>query len=292
MMSEETSKRKITKWALRNFGNLANSLGLPDSTRIKLRRAGIPMTGEEYSSLVLAASIFIPLIIAFLISMILIILGTDLLLLIPYFLIIFTVLAVVIFLIGDSYPGMKIGDIKKNIMNNLPFSTIYLTTLSGSGMTPFQMFRILSHFDEFGEVSKEAQRITRDIELLGLDIATALEKAADRTPSSQLRELFWGMRSTITTGGDLNSFLIEKSRSYMGDYRRFLDKFVDQLSILMEVYITAVIVGSIFFIIMGTILGLMGGGQPLLLVQMMVYIGIPLMSMMFMVLIAGMSPEG
>lgn len=250
------------------------------------------ITGEEYSSLVLAASIVIPLVIAFLISMILIILGTNLLLLIPYFILIFVVLAVAIFIVGDSYPGMKISDIKKNIMNNLPFSTIYLTTLSGSGMNVVQMFRILSHFEEFGEVSKESQRIVRDVELLGLDVATALEKAADRTPSSQLRELLWGIRSTVTTGGDLNNFLIEKSKSYMGDYRRFLDKFVDQLSVLMEVYITAVIVGSIFFIIMGVILGLMGGSQPLLLVRMLIYLGIPLMSIMFMILIAGMSPEG
>jgi len=291
-MSEEKFRKKITKWALTNFGGLATGLGLPEATKIKLRKSGIAMTGEEYSSLLLAASIFIPLTIAFLVSMIMIILGTDLLLLIPYFLIIFTVLAVIIFLAGDMYPDMKEGDIKKNIMNNLPFSTIYLTTLSGSGMNAVQMFRILSHFSEFGEVSKEAQRITRDIDLLGLDVATALEKAAERTPSSQLRELLWGMRSTVTTGGDMNSFLIEKSRSYMEDYRRFLDKFVDQLSILMEVYITAVIVGSIFFIIMGTILGLMGGGQPLLLVRILIYIGIPLMSMMFMVLIAGMNPEG
>jgi flagellar protein FlaJ len=290
-MSEETSKRRAVKWALKNFGGLASKLGLDDGIRPKLKKSGIPMTGEEYASLLLAAAVGIPLVLAFLASMVLIILGTDLILLVPYFAMIFFVLFSVAFLAGYMYPGMRTSDIRKNIMNNLPFATIYLTTLSGSGMNPVQMFKILSHFSEFGEVSKEAQRIVRDIEVLGLDVATALEKAADRTPSSQLRELLWGMRSTITTGGDLNSFLIEKSHSYMGDYRRFLDKFVDQLSILMEVYITAVIVGSIFFIIMGTILGLMGGGEPLALVKILIYLGIPLMSVMFMILIAGMSPE-
>lgn len=267
-------------------------MGLVEGTRNKLQKSGIPMTGEEYASLLLAFSLTVPLSIAFIASLVLIILGTNLLMLVPYFTIIFVILFSIIFMAGYLYPGMRTSDIQKNIMNNLPFATIYLTTLSGSGMNPVQMFKILSHFEEFGEVSKEARRIVRDIEMLGLDVATAMEKAAERTPSSQMRELMWGIRSTITTGGDLNNFLMEKSRSYMADYRRFLDKFVDQLSILMEVYITAVIVGSIFFIIMGTILGLMGGGQPLMLVRILIYIGIPLMSIMFMVLIMGLSPEG
>jgi archaeal flagellar protein FlaJ len=290
-MSEEKLETTIIKWALKNFGNLSNKLELPVLIKPNLRKSGIQMTSEEYSSLVLAASIVLPAVLAFLSTMVLIILGTSLIMLVPYFVLIFAVFAGLIFGAGYMYPGMRTSDIKKNIMNNLPFSTIYLTTLSGSGMNSFQMFKILSHFEEFGEVSKEAKRIVRDVDVLGNDMATALEKAAERTPSTQLREMLWGMRSTVTTGGDMNNFLMEKSRSYMGDYRRFLDKFVDQLSILMEVYITAVVVGSIFFIIMGTILGLMGGGQPLVLVRMLIYIGIPIMSVMFMILIAGMSPE-
>ncbi len=276
---------------MKNFTGLANNLGLIETMKVSMKKSGIPMTSDEYSSLLLAAALIIPLGLAFLISLILMILGTDLIMLIPYFTIIFVVLASLIMVIGYLYPGMKMSDIKKDIMNNLPFSTIYLTTLSGSGMNAVQMFKILGHFSEFGEVSKASQKIVRDVELLGVDIATALEKAAERTPSSQLRELFWGMRSTMTTGGNLNNFLMEKSQSYMSDYRRFLDKFVDQMSILMEVYITAVIVGSIFFIIMGVILSLMGGGQPLAMVRLLVYIGIPMLSIMFMIIIAGMSPE-
>ena len=290
-MSEEKFKKKATKWALKNFGNLASSLGLSEGIKGNLKKSGIAMTSEEYASILISAAIVLPLGLSFIISLTLIILGTDLLLLIPYFAISFVLLAAVIFAAGYMYPGMKISDIKKDIMNNLPFSTIYLTTLASSGMSPLQMFKILSHFKEFGEVSKESRRIVRDTDLLGMDITTAIERAAERTPSTQMRELLWGMRSTITTGGNLNDYLLEKSRSYMSDYRRFLDKFVDQMSILMEVYITAVVVGSIFFIIMGTILGLMGGGEPLLLVRMLIYIGIPIMSIMFMILIAGMSPE-
>ena len=142
------------------------------------------------------------------------------------------------------------------------------------------------------EIEKIAQD-DGDGRIVGIlqDTQTAIEKAADRTPSTAFRELLWGMKSTITTGGNLQAFLVEKSNSSMADYRRFLDKFVDRLSILIEIYITAVIVGSIFFIIMGVIMGLMGGGNTLTLVRLVIYIGIPIISIMFMIMISGLSPE-
>jgi len=290
-MSEENWKRDLLKFALRNFGSLAEKLGLSEFFRPKMKKAGIPYTGEEYASLLLLLSTIIPVTISFFASLVLILLGASPVDAFFYFIAITFGLGLLIFLVGYFYPDAKISEKKKNIMNNLPFATIYMATLSSAGMSTDRIFKILSHFKEFGEISYEAGRITRDVEMLGMDIVTALEKAADRTPSSQFRELLWGMRSTITTGGDLNRYLIEKSKSYMAEYRRFLDKFVDQLSLLMEVYITAVIVGSIFFIIMGTILGLMGGGEPILLVKLIVYFGIPLLSIMFMILVAGLSPE-
>lgn len=290
-MLEEEWKKRLLKFSLKNFGNLASNLGLSNFFKPKMKRAGIPYTGEEYASLLLLFSTIPPIFISFFISLVLILLGASLMDAFIYFILITLILSFIIFLLGYFYPDAKISEKKKNIMNNLPFATIYMATLSSSGMSPDRIFKILSHFKEFGEISNEAAKIARDVEMLGMDVVTALEKAADRTPSSQFRELLWGIRSTITTGGDLNRYLIEKSRSYMADYRRFLDKFVDQLSLLMEVYITAVIVGSIFFIIMGTILGLMGGGEPLLLVRLIVYLGIPMLSIMFMILIAGLSPE-
>ena len=283
---------EFRKWCLKTFGQYVTNSDIASEIGYKLRKAGISLTGEEYVSMMIAVSLFAPLFVSFLAVLILILLGDSLLMTFLAFIGVYVVLASLIFLILYFYPSLNISDIQKSISNNLPFATIYMSTLAGAGMTPAQIFKILAEFKEFGEVSKEAGRITKDLELLGIDIGTALERAADRTPSQQLRELFWGMKSTITTGGDLKRFLMEKSKTYMADYRRFLDKFVDQLSVLMEVYITAVIVGSIFFIIMGTILGLMGGGVPLVLVRILIYIGIPIMSVMFMIMIAGMSPEG
>ncbi len=284
--------KELVKFAMKNFGELAKALGIAKDLAPKLKKAGIPLTGEEYAALMLFFSVSVPALIALLVSITLIFLGSSLILAFLAFLVVFSILALLIFLGFYVYPDIVISDIQRSIATNLPFATIYLSTLAGAGIPMHRAFKILANFEEFGEISKEAKKITRDVELLGFDIGTALERAANRTPSTQFKELLWGIKSTLTTGGDLRAFLMEKARSYMEDYRRFLDQFVNQLSLLMEIYITLVIVGSIFFIIMGTIMGLIGGGQPLLLSRVVVYFGLPLASIMFMLLIASISPGG
>ncbi|MBR9681347.1 MAG: hypothetical protein GOV00_00950 [Candidatus Altiarchaeota archaeon] len=290
-MSEEKLSRKLTKLALKHFGKLAEDLGISEQMTVTMKQANLPHTGEEFSSLLIMTAIILPLFITFPIGLLVLLLGASPILSLMILIFGTLALALLIFIVGYIYPGARVSDIKKNITNNLPFATIYMATLANSGMTPAQMFEVLGRFEEFGYVAKEASRITRDVKLMGVDIATAIERAAERTPSTALRELLWGIKSTITTGGDIKKFLVIKSNSSMADYRRFLDKFVDQLSILIEIYITAVIVGSIFFIIMGIILGMMGGGESLALVRMVIYFGIPMISIMFMILISGLSPE-
>lgn len=190
------------------------------------------------------------------------------------------------------YPTIAASGIKKSVDNALPFATIYLSTLAGTGMPTESMFRVLANFPEYGEVSKEAKSIISDVDILGMNIVSALDKAARHTPSDDLKELFWGMKTTITTGGDLRAYLIEKGKGYMSSYRRAIDMYVDELSLLTELYITLVIVGSIFFIVMTTIMNLIGAssGFLVMLQNLVVYVLLPFASVGFMVLISMISP--
>ncbi len=136
-----------------------------------------------------------------------------------------------------SYPKVMVGRRRSDIKNNLPFATMYLSTIAGTGTPPAALFDLLGQFEEYGEVSREAEKISRDIQTFGADSTQAIRGAAQRTPSDEFQELLWGINSIITTGGDLRSFLQEKAKSYMNDYRRRLDKFTDTLSFLVEMYI-------------------------------------------------------
>lgn len=262
------------------------------SMREDLKRARMKLTIEEYVS----SSILTVLVAAGLVAPFVLLVALVLRLNLPgiLFSVFVTAFATAVFVVSVFYfyPSIAASGIKKSIDNALPFATIYLSTLAGTGMPTQAMFRVLSDFPEYGEISKEAKSIINDVDILGMNIIAALEKASKHTPSEDLRELFWGIRSTITTGGDLRSYLIEKGKGYMSSYRRAIDMYVEELSLFTELYITLVIVGSIFFIVMATIMNMIGGGSSFLpmLQNLVVYILLPFTSVAFMVLIAAISP--
>jgi archaellum biogenesis protein FlaJ (TadC family) len=69
------------------------------------------------------------------------------------------------------------------------------------------MFRMMSTFKEYGELSKEAEKISTDIKALGLDAPEALTRAISRSPSPFWSELLVGLKTTVTVGGDLAKYL-------------------------------------------------------------------------------------
>lgn len=201
-------------------------------------------------------------------------------------------LSVAVFMGFYFYPHIRVGQRRANIDNNLPFATMYLSTIAGTGTPPAALFSLLGEFKEYGEVSEEAEKISRDIYTFGAGTTEAIRGAARRTPSEKFKGLLWGMDSIITTGGDLREFLRQKSESFMADYRRSLDEFTDTLNILVEMYITLVIVGSVFLIIISTIMGALGGNSSLIISLQVftVLFLIPFAAVMFVVIVKGVSP--
>ncbi|MFH1127273.1 MAG: type II secretion system F family protein [archaeon] len=195
-----------------------------------------------------------------------------------------------------TYPSVIVSDRKKRIDDSLPFATLYLATISGSGTPPIAMFRALANFKEYGEISKEAERIIEETDVLGVNLALAIENAANRTPSDHLRDIFWGIKSILVVGGDLQRFLHEKAISTMQEYKRRLAQFTQQLSMYIEMYITVVIVGSVFFMVLTTIMGSMSADPKttvfIVAAQFLVsFIFLPLASFGFMILIKGIAPS-
>lgn len=285
--------RMFIKISLRIFGPfIENQDELLLPLQRDLRSADMRITVEEYISGALMASLLVPMFFTPTVFIAMIAIGLP-----PFLAIVPSIFAYIFLLIISIsgfyfYPTIQAGELKKQVTNALPFASVYLSTLAGTGMPPREMFRILAGFKEYGPVSDMAASITRDTELMGMDITSALERAAERTPSPELKEMLWGMITAITTGGDLKIFLIEKSKGYMQSYRRNLDKFVEELSLYTEIYITAVIVGSIFFIVMSTIMSMIGaaGGMMDMIQSVVTYIGLPLVSIGFLMLVSSISP--
>ena len=199
------------------------------------------------------------------------------------------------FLMFVNYPKFLIRDKARSIDRTLPFAGIYLSTIASSRLPPHKIFEIFSKFKEYGEVSYEAKRIVADMKVFGLNIYDSLEKAIDRTPSKELKDLFLTILSTLKAGGDLHVYLSEKSKSFLSDYRRRLDEFSQSLSIYLEIFLTALVLGTIFFIILTSVMSGFTGmvAENIIFVQFfLIFLFVPLISVAFIILIKSSSPGG
>jgi flagellar protein FlaJ len=206
-----------------------------------------------------------------------------------------TVILLLVFFLFYTFPSMSSGKRKKSIDAALPFGTTYLATIASSGAPPIAMFKILSQFKEYGELSTETGKIYRDVEAFGMDLVSAVRKTAARSPSEELKELLWGLDTVLTSGGNVGNFLHEKSRAFISEYRRRLEQYSRTLALLIEVYLTIVLVGSIFFIIMTALMSILGGGDTgisMIFIQFLViFIALPFASIGFIGLLKAISPS-
>ena len=277
------------------FGrSLEPFIGYFDSIKPDLLRANIGLSLQEYVYIM-----FFVILATFIVEFPLIVVITSILLqnAIIAFLMSFTMtvlIIIVMFFIFYTYPSMSAGRRKKNIDTSLSFATTYMATIATSGAPPITMFKVMASFKEYGEVSQEMAKIYRDVEAFGMELVAAIRKTASRTPSEELKELLWGLETILTSGGNVGDYLHEKSRLFISEYRRSLEKYSRTLSMLIEVYLTVVLIGSIFFIIMTALMSLIGGSSNLFVMFLqfvVVVIVLPLTSVGFIILVKTISPS-
>ncbi len=194
------------------------------------------------------------------------------------------------------YPIYRADKFKRELEDELPFTASYMSILASAGVSPENIFYSISCLSPPLTVSEEAKNVVRDVNLFGLDIISALQKTLKRTSSRKFKEMVEGFISTIHSGGDLATYLHEKSRQYMKVRTLRLSKFSDTLSVLSEFYVAIIITGPLLLTIMLAVMAMLGGGSlgvlsPKLLLDMIIYLGIPLGSVMFLIILDAISPR-
>jgi hypothetical protein len=89
--------------------------------------------------------------------------------------------------------------------------------------------------------------------------------------------------------------LEERSDKLISDYERRIEEFSDKLSLLVEMYITVVIVGSIIFTSLSVVFSSvtqLETGTIVTIQVVAIFFGLPMISGMFILLVGGISPEG
>ena len=262
-----------------------------------LQRSGLKINFKAYVSLTV--------LVAILASLVALVLVTCLLMFVlnvPFFSAVLfgtggSLFAVAFSIIGFYvFPIYRADKLRREIEDELSFTTGYTAILASAGVSPEKIFYSLSNLDVPLAVSAEAKNVVRDVNLFGLDIISALEKTSKRTPSGRFREMLEGFISTIHSGGDLAAYLRGKSRQYMTLKRINLQKFSDTLSILSEFYVALLVTGPLLFVIMLAVMAMLGGGGlgmlgPDLLLSILTYLGTPLGSIVFLIILDAASPR-
>lgn len=280
---------KLANLSMKIFGSLIKPyLGYFDPLREDLRKADMKVNIQEYVSTLLFLSLII--------LMISVIFGSLFItLFLPFAAYSYTLsiiisfgLAAGVFFIGYIYPSVRVKSVEREIDKSLPFATFYMATTASSGVNPVEMFKVLSL--RKGIIGAEAKKIYTNVKTLGINLSAALQRAASKTPSDDFADLLWGMMSVITAGGNLEDFLKSKTETLMSKYRRRLNDYAKMITLYTEIYITLVIVGSLFFIILISIMSPMTGLSTLFVQSFLVFLFVPLISIGFIVLLKGISP--
>ncbi|MBN2102278.1 MAG: type II secretion system F family protein [Candidatus Aenigmarchaeota archaeon] len=259
-----------------------------ENLKIQMKRARMDYKIKDFLSLLIFFS-FISFSIVMIVASFFLTIITQYGLYAYTFSIIIAILAAVgTFFAGYYYPNMKGAGIRKKIERELPFTTIHMATTASSGIPPVEVFKIISL--KKGEIGKECERIYRNVRMLGMDLPSSIAKAANASASARFAELLWGMLSIITRGGDMEEYLNSKAKEFMGMYRRILEDYSNQVTFYTEIYITLIIVGTLFFIILTSIMSPMGGGSILLIQTFLIFFFTPMVSVGFLVLLKNLSP--
>lgn len=204
----------------------------------------------------------------------------------------FIIFAAITFIIFNIYPGLVAGNRRRNIDATLPYAINYITAMSTAGIPPAEIFRQLGQSPMYGESSVEARYIALEIDLFGRDLIDALRIISSTTPSLRMKEFLQGTMGCVSSGSNLTEYFRTKAEQYALENRQTQRMFLETLGLISESYVTAMVAGPLFLIILQSIMSILSHETQPMFLYAIIYVLIPLGSIAFVVMISAMTPEG
>ncbi len=155
-----------------------------------------------------------------------------------------------------SFPSSRLSTLQAGIDKELPSATNFMSALTASNVNIIKIFAILSRKNIYGELSKEAAFIVRDVEIFKEDTITALKRAISRSPSKKFRDFLQGLITTILSGNAIKDYLMDRSKQYSTESRIELKDKMEKMDILAETFVVVAIAGPLFLFIIALIMSL------------------------------------
>ena len=177
----------------------------------------------------------------------------------------------------------------------LPYVASYTAAMAAANSTPDKIFKSLAQNEHiYGDIAYDSSMIYRDIQLLGMDLVTALKLAVQRAASPWVTEFFQGMVGTLTSGGNLKLYFLNRAEHYMRENRVRLHVFLESLAMMAESYVVVAVAMPLFLIVMLVIMFWVSGSGAQLSEEMVygVVMGVlPVIHIAYGILVWMMSDE-
>lgn len=263
-----------------------------------LMKAHMKIRAEEYYASVIMATVIaaaIGIAIAVGVGVILFgLLGVGLILRLLVSVLAIVMLPMMAFIVMSGSPASKAKGRGRDIDKRIAAAMSFISAMASADVNIDVIFKELSRQKVYGEIAAEAAWITRDTELLGSDILTAIKKAARRSPSSKFQEFLQGVITTSTSGGQLKPYFLLKAEEYQKENKLAMKSQMETLGMLAESFVTVVVAFPLFLVLIMAIMAIVGGGDSdmmVLLLYLVIGLMIPISQFGFIFVIWNMSKE-
>ncbi|WP_081844877.1 type II secretion system F family protein [Candidatus Nitrosotenuis uzonensis] len=205
------------------------------------------------------------------------------------------VLSVMVFFGMQAVPVLNSKNRSAKLSEEIPHYIGYMATLCASGLSLEGVFKSIAKESSDEEIVKDSKFVTRNVEILGMDILTAINDLIKRTPKGPYSELLEGAIITFKSGGNLREYFLATAKVHLEEKKLNVKRSTESLGILAEMYTILLIVFPLMAVIMLSIMAIMnpnlGGFDLLTLMNMLTYVMVPLFGIVLLILMNSMVPK-
>lgn len=204
-------------------------------------------------------------------------------------------LGIITFAVLQIMPMLNAKTRLTKLREETPHFIGYMATLCASGLSLEGVFKAIAQEPSNEEIVKDSRFVTRNIEILGMDVITAVNDLIKRTPKGSYSELLEGAIITFKAGGNLREYFLATAKVHLEEKKINVKRSTESLGIMAEMYTILLIVFPLMAVIMLSIMAIMspnlGGFDLLTLMNMLTYVLVPLFGIVMLLLMDSMVPK-
>ncbi len=199
------------------------------------------------------------------------------------------------FFILQMVPEINVKNRASKLIDELPHFIGYMATLATSGLSLEGIFKSIASEDSEEEIVKDAKFITRNIDVMGMDLVTAINDLIKRSPPGPYADLLEGAIITVQSGGELKEYFIATGKVQLEEKKMAIKKSTDSLGVMAEMYTILLIVFPLMSIIMLSIMAIMSpdlaGFDLMTIMNLLTYVMVPFFGFLLLFMMDSMVPK-